>query len=80
MIAGKDEEEVIKMSQEIDSFLFEYLEKNQIHPLHLFSIVLARMTAISNMTEISYSYKRLLEEVLRIIDMRETANTNGNYH
>jgi meiotically up-regulated gene 157 (Mug157) protein len=71
MIAGKDEEEVIKMSQEIDSFLF---------PLHLFSIVLARMTAISNMTEISHSYKRLLEEVLRIIDMRETANTNGNYH
>jgi hypothetical protein len=38
------------------------------------------MTAISNATGTDAVYKRLLQEVLKIMEMKETANTSGNYH
>jgi hypothetical protein len=81
MIDAEIEEQVIKMSQDIDAFFEEYLEQNEdVSLLHFFSIVLARMTAISQATGTGTTYKRLLEEVLKIIEMKESANEHGNYH
>jgi hypothetical protein len=74
-----DEQRVMKMSHDIDNFFEQYLTENSdLSALHLFSIVLARMTAITHAIDDSLSYKRLLQEVLKIIESKET--NNGNYH
>lgn len=79
MIDEKMEQDVIKMSHDIDNFFEQYLTENENVPLlHFFSIVLARMTAISQATETTPTFKRLLEEVLKIMEAKEL--NNGNYH
>jgi hypothetical protein len=81
MMTEEDEQRVMEMSGDIDNFFEQYLIEHQELPLlHFFSIVLARMTAISNATGTDAVYKRLLQEVLKIMEMKETANTSGNYH
>lgn len=79
MIDEQMEQDVIRMSHDIDNFFEQYLIENENVPLlHFFSIVLARMTAISQATNSTSIFKRLLEEVLKIMEAKEL--DNGNYH
>lgn len=79
MIDEQMEQDVIRMSHDIDNFFEQYLIENENVPLlHFFSIVLARMTAISQATHSTAIFKRLLEEVLKIMEAKEL--DNGNYH
>lgn len=58
-----DDEKLMKISYEIDDFLLEQLKSNEISPLNLTSIILARLVLLNKDGSSMIDFYRLLESL-----------------
>jgi len=71
---------VVKTAEDVDSFLYEYLKNNdQLDPLNFFSIVLGRLTNLSQVMMFDDSFLKLIKSIPRVVEENSNSEKN-NFH
>ena len=74
-----NDEQIEKLSVQIDEFFLKLLQEHEISPLNLSAVISGRVYMLNESLGTSDDFKRLLEEIL-VIPATESIPQNTNIH